>query len=208
MKTLLKEKDDLVTKVNQLNKLNDNLMNENEKLTAKLTKSEEEVKFIKLNNTTITECYKQQIKELQDKLNDNQIHNQNQKLVENTNVEIINETFDEQIEINDDFKNVKLIETVTLDELIKEPTNRNYVDQKSDSVKHLLKKHEMQSAYLTNLLSETEQDLKKYMQMNKVLKDEIRKQERILERDKHVENLEYLKNVVFKVRFLYLFLNC
>ena len=208
MKTLLKEKDDLVTKVNQLNKLNDNLMNENEKLTAKLTKSDEEVKFIKLNNTTITECYKQQIKELQDKLNDNQIHNQNQKLVENTNVEIINETFDEQIEINDDFKNVKLIETVTLDEFIKEPTNRNSVDQKSDSVKHLLKKHEMQSAYLTNLLSETEQDLKKYMQMNKVLKDEIRKQERILERDKHVENLEYLKNVVFKVRFLYLFLNC
>ena len=208
MKTLLKEKDDLVTKVNQLNKSNDNLMNENEKLTAKLTKSDEEVKFIKLNNTTITECYKQQIKELQDKLNDNQIHNQNQKLVENTNVEIINESFDKQIEINDDFKNVKLIETVTLDELIKEPTNRNYVDQKSDSVKHLLKKHEMQSAYLTNLLSETEQDLKKYMQMNKVLKDEIRKQERILERDKHVENLEYLKNVVFKVRFLYLFLNC
>jgi hypothetical protein len=37
------------------------------------------------------------------------------------------------------------------------------------------------------------------VQMNKLLKEEIRRQQRSVEREKHAENLEYLKNVVFKV---------
>lgn len=36
--------------------------------------------------------------------------------------------------------------------------------------------------------------------MNSVLKEEIRRHERSVEREKHAENLEYLKNVVVKVR--------
>lgn len=58
---------------------------------------------------------------------------------------------------------------------------------------------ESRLVYLTTLLADTEQDLAKHIQMNKVLKEEIRRQQRSVEREKHADNLEYLKNVIFKV---------
>lgn len=66
-------------------------------------------------------------------------------------------------------------------------------------IKKQLAENESKIAHLTDLLADTEQDLAKHVQMNKLLKEEIRRQQRSVEREKHAENLEYLKNVVFKV---------
>lgn len=74
------------------------------------------------------------------------------------------------------------------------------------NIKKQLSENESKVVHLTALLADTEQDLAKYVQLNKVLKEEIRRQQRSAEREKHAENLEYLKNVVFKVgviRFLF-----
>lgn len=60
---------------------------------------------------------------------------------------------------------------------------------------------ESKVAHLTALLSETEKDLIKHVQMTNLLKEEIRRHQRSVEREKHAENLEYLKNVVVKVSF-------
>lgn len=53
--------------------------------------------------------------------------------------------------------------------------------------------------HLTSLLAEAEQDLAKLTQLNDVLKEELRRQERSAAREQHLHNLEYLKNVIFKV---------
>lgn len=78
-----------------------------------------------------------------------------------------------------------------------------FIDSKSDDEAMHLKKslleQESKVTHLTALLCDAEQDLAKHVQMNKVLKEEIRRQQRSVEREKHAENLEYLKNVVFKV---------
>ncbi|PSN47728.1 hypothetical protein C0J52_04605 [Blattella germanica] len=52
--------------------------------------------------------------------------------------------------------------------------------------------------HLTGLLSEAERDLAKLTQQNQVLKEEIRRQQRSVEREQHAQNFEYLKNVVLK----------
>lgn len=50
-------------------------------------------------------------------------------------------------------------------------------------------------------MAENEQDLAKLTQLNEVLKEEIRKNQRSEEREKHTQNSEYLKNVIFKVQY-------
>lgn len=67
-----------------------------------------------------------------------------------------------------------------------------------------LSEQESKVTHLTALLSETEKDLIKHIQMNNLLKEEIRRHQRSVEREKHAENLEYLKNVVVKVRNLFI----
>lgn len=52
--------------------------------------------------------------------------------------------------------------------------------------------------HLTALLAENEQDLAKLTQLNELLKEEVRRQERSMEREPHVQNSEYLKNIVLK----------
>lgn len=49
------------------------------------------------------------------------------------------------------------------------------------------------------LLAEAEQDLARLTQLNDVLKEEMRRNERSTEREQHLHNLEYVKNVIFKV---------
>lgn len=56
---------------------------------------------------------------------------------------------------------------------------------------------------MTTLLAEAEQDNARLIQLNDVLKEEVRRQERSAEREQHLHNLEYLKNVIFKVRTVY-----
>lgn len=53
---------------------------------------------------------------------------------------------------------------------------------------------------MTTLLAEAEQDNARLIQLNDVLKEEVRRQERSAEREQHLHNLEYMKNVIFKVR--------
>lgn len=72
-------------------------------------------------------------------------------------------------------------------------------------VKKQLAENESKIAHLTDLLADTEQDLAKHVQMNKLLKEEIRRHQRSVEREQHAENLEYLKNVVFKVSLVEIF---
>uniref|UniRef100_W8B798 GRIP and coiled-coil domain-containing protein 2 n=1 Tax=Ceratitis capitata TaxID=7213 RepID=W8B798_CERCA len=64
--------------------------------------------------------------------------------------------------------------------------------------RELLAKQESRIRHLTALLAENEQDLAKLTQMNDMLKEELRRQERAVEREKHMHNAEYLKNVVLK----------
>lgn len=66
--------------------------------------------------------------------------------------------------------------------------------------KEKLNTQENRAKHLTALLAETEQDLVKLTQLNEVLKEEVRRQQRSIEREEHVNNSEYLKNVIFKVR--------
>lgn len=76
--------------------------------------------------------------------------------------------------------------------------------QSVDKIQKLLAEQESKVFHLTSLLSETEKDLIKHVQMNNLLKEEIRRHQRSVEREKHAENLEYLKNVVVKVRAFFL----
>lgn len=50
------------------------------------------------------------------------------------------------------------------------------------------------------MLSEAELDVARLTEMNDMLKEELRRQERSTEREKHMHNLEYMKNVIFKVK--------
>lgn len=52
--------------------------------------------------------------------------------------------------------------------------------------------------HLSALLSEAECDVARLTQLNDVLKEELRRQERSTEREKHMHNLEYMKHVIFK----------
>uniref|UniRef100_A0A0A1WMI9 GRIP and coiled-coil domain-containing protein 2 n=1 Tax=Zeugodacus cucurbitae TaxID=28588 RepID=A0A0A1WMI9_ZEUCU len=66
------------------------------------------------------------------------------------------------------------------------------------ATRELLTKQESRVRHLTALLAENEQDLAKLTQMNDMLKEELRRQERAVEREQHMHNAEYLKNVVLK----------
>jgi len=65
--------------------------------------------------------------------------------------------------------------------------------------KEQLEVSECRIRHLTGLLTEAERDLAKLTQQNQVLKEEIRRQQRSVEREQHAQNFEYLKNVVLKV---------
>uniref|UniRef100_A0A1B0BT67 GRIP domain-containing protein n=1 Tax=Glossina palpalis gambiensis TaxID=67801 RepID=A0A1B0BT67_9MUSC len=64
--------------------------------------------------------------------------------------------------------------------------------------KERLQMQESRVRHLTALLAENEQDLAKFTQMNDILKEELRRQERCSERQQHMHNSEYLKNVIMK----------
>lgn len=49
-------------------------------------------------------------------------------------------------------------------------------------------------------------DVARLTEMNTMLKEELRRQERSSEREKQMQNLEYMKNVIFKVSSIKLFL--
>lgn len=58
--------------------------------------------------------------------------------------------------------------------------------------------------HLSTILSEAEMDVARLTEMNTMLKEELRRQERSTEREKQMQNLEYMKNVIFKVSFIFI----
>ena len=62
---------------------------------------------------------------------------------------------------------------------------------------------ERRLVHMASLLSESEAENTRLNELANVLKEEIRKDQRSEERSKHIENLEYVKNVIFKVSLLY-----
>ncbi|XP_035894359.1 GRIP and coiled-coil domain-containing protein 2 [Anopheles stephensi] len=66
------------------------------------------------------------------------------------------------------------------------------------ATKEQLSRQESRVRHLTAVLAEAEQDLAKLTQLNELLKEEVRRQQRSIEREAHVHNSEYLKNVIFK----------
>ncbi|KAK0085536.1 hypothetical protein PV325_004975 [Microctonus aethiopoides] len=52
--------------------------------------------------------------------------------------------------------------------------------------------------HLTILLADAERDIAKLNEMNQLLKEDIRRQQRSVEREHHANNFEYLKNIVIK----------
>ena len=62
---------------------------------------------------------------------------------------------------------------------------------------------ERRLVHMASLLSESEAENQKLNQLADVLKEEIRSYQRSEERIKHIENLEYVKNVILKVHIMY-----
>lgn len=58
---------------------------------------------------------------------------------------------------------------------------------------------EMRIQQLTSLLHESEAENAKLTQLSDALKEEIRRGARNLDREKHMENMEYMKNIILKV---------
>lgn len=59
---------------------------------------------------------------------------------------------------------------------------------------------EQRVSHLTDLLNESEKNAARNEQQVTFLKNEIRRLQRMVEREPHLQNAEYIKNVIFKVR--------
>lgn len=63
---------------------------------------------------------------------------------------------------------------------------------------------ERRVAHISSLLSEAELENSRLGELAAVLKEEIRSYQRSEERSKHIENLEYVKNIIVKVWYTFL----
>lgn len=97
-------------------------------------------------------------------------------------------------------------ELVPLDELLFE--NQENADDQLDepmsaldvaAAKEKFAVQQSRVTHLAALLAEAECDVARLTHLNDVLKEEVRRQERSTEREMHMHNLEYMKNVIFKV---------
>lgn len=67
-----------------------------------------------------------------------------------------------------------------------------------DTVKAKLVKEVNRVTHLTAILADSEKDLARMQQLNDMLKEEVRRQQRNVDREEHIQNSEYLKNIVIK----------
>lgn len=67
-----------------------------------------------------------------------------------------------------------------------------------EQTKSKLMKEENRVAHLTTLLADAEKDLARMQQLNELLKEEVRRQQRNFDREEHIKNSEYLKNIIVK----------
>ncbi|XP_012263781.2 GRIP and coiled-coil domain-containing protein 2 [Athalia rosae] len=88
-----------------------------------------------------------------------------------------------------------------LDELLNSPDD--YPSSVSQPVSQTVDRQTLEACerrvkHLTVLLADAERDIAKLTQLNQLLKEDIRSQQRSVEREKHGNNFEYLKNIVLK----------
>ena len=83
---------------------------------------------------------------------------------------------------------------------VQEETNSNFSlpSELLEQTKLKLSKEENRVQHLTTLLADSEKDLARMQQMNDMLKEEVRRQQRNFDREEHIQNSEYLKNIVIK----------
>ena len=103
-------------------------------------------------------------------------------------------------------------ELMPLDELLNSSFDENYsqIPDEAASIhsipptieleqtKAKLSKEVSRVKHFSALLAESEQDLAKLQQLNEMLKEEVRRQQRNFDREVHIQNAEYLKNVFIK----------
>nr|XP_022903677.1 GRIP and coiled-coil domain-containing protein 2-like [Onthophagus taurus] len=163
----------------------------------------ETVRGLKINSDTLAQCYRKQLSDQEDRHHREILDLQLQidrGLSTNMSLEMIS-TSTPVMPPREEGEGSESVESllgntskpISLEKLL---SNEN--EQETYSIKKQLNENEAKVNHLTALLSDTEQDLAKHVQMNQVLKEEIRRQRRSLEREEHAENLEYLKNVIFK----------
>ncbi|KAL0281276.1 UNVERIFIED_CONTAM: hypothetical protein PYX00_002312 [Menopon gallinae] len=93
---------------------------------------------------------------------------------------------------------------IPLDQLLNSSDNLEQLEEKRSPVQDInqlndrLEKSENRIKHLTVLLSEAETDCARLQHLNDVLKEEIRRNQRNIEREQHAQNFEYMKNVVLK----------
>lgn len=77
------------------------------------------------------------------------------------------------------------------------------MDQAHPDLERKLSFLEKRLCQVASLLSESEAENVKLQQLTQVLKEEIRTYQRAEERKKHIDNLEYVKNVILKVTYAF-----
>ncbi|KRT79952.1 hypothetical protein AMK59_8242 [Oryctes borbonicus] len=196
------DRDHLLEKIKNLESTVENHKESYEQLNANhqqtILENAETVRGLKIHSDTLAQCYRQQISEQESRHNREIIELQSKVDRGNTPPDsaiIIPSMPREEGEGSESIDSATNngIQPVPLDKLLSNETEYEVV-----SMKKQISENESKVTHLAALLADAEQDLAKYVQLNKVLKEEIRRQQRSAEREKHAENLEYLKNVVFK----------
>lgn len=156
----------------------------------------EAIRCLKIHSETLAQCYRQQMSEQEVRHNREVIELQS-KLDKGGTVPDMSPVTLPMIprEQGEGSENVEpsYAHPIPLNRLLSSES-----DHEVDFLKKQAVDNDAKIVHLTALLADTEQDLAKHVQMNKLLKEEIRRQQRSVEREKHADNLEYLKNVVFK----------
>nr|CAI5830605.1 unnamed protein product [Callosobruchus analis] len=187
---------------NELSVLQNNHSELSIKLENTVANHSETVKSLKIHAETLAQCYRQQISEQEARHNKEIIELQSKiekapsPVEQNLPPLPMHREEGEGSENTDSTFSPNTVHPVPLERLLTLDD-----DQELSHLKKLLQEQELKVGHLTALLADTEQDLAKHIQMNEVLKEEIRRQQRSQEREKHAENLEYLKNIVFKVGY-------
>ncbi|XP_017776721.1 PREDICTED: GRIP and coiled-coil domain-containing protein 2 [Nicrophorus vespilloides] len=173
---------------------------EYEKLNTKyyqtMTDHSEAVRSLKLNAETLAQCYRQQISEQEVRHNREIIELQSK--LEKSNIPLDIPTLLIPSTPREEGEGSESVDSTNGNIHPLEKLLGGDQEHEISFIKKQLNENESKVTHLTALLADTEQDLAKHVQMNKVLKEEIRRQQRSVEREKHAENLEYMKNVVFK----------
>lgn len=86
-----------------------------------------------------------------------------------------------------------------LDQLLEFPFDEHEVVSRVPKDSPEVAAYKNRVKHLTELLADAERDIEKLTQLNQLLKEDIRRQKRYVEREKEAVNFEYLKNIVFKV---------